>query len=89
MKSSKLTIAAVAAALAIGACDDLYDDNGGGYTPPPPPPPPPATPLEDTFGTGFGTAFRADPNTDPVDPMAGDIVALDLTADPTEIPDPS
>lgn len=89
MNSSRLTIAALAAALALGACDgDSYNDDGGGG-PMSPPPPPPAAPLEDGFGTTFGAAFRADGNAAPIDPMAGDIIDLDLTADPTDIPSPS
>jgi hypothetical protein len=81
----KVLLPAVAAAIALGACDDYGDD---GYTSPPPPPPPPAR-LEDQFGARFGTAFRANANAEPIDPMAGDIIALSLTTDPIAIPDPS
>jgi hypothetical protein len=84
MKSSKLALPAVAAAITLGACDG-YDD-GGGYTPPPPPPP--AMRLEDQFGAAFGVAFRAAPSSDPADPRNGDTIPLSLTTDPVEIPNP-
>jgi len=55
--------------------------------PPPPPPPPPetATPPEQA-GAGFANAFAQGPFDEPVDPMNGDINALDKTAEPIEIP---
>ncbi len=46
---------------------------------------PPAAKLEDSFGANFGTAYRADPNTEAKDPAAGDIVPLSLTTEPTTI----
>jgi hypothetical protein len=49
------------------------------------PPPPPATvappPPEDAFGTNFGEAFRADPNSEPRTPADGDIIPLSFTED--------
>lgn len=61
----------------------------GGSNKAPPPPPvvvvPPAAKLEDGFGANFGIAYRADPNTDAKDPVAGDIIPLSLTTDPTTI----
>ena len=46
----------------------------------------PAAPrLEDQFGANFGTAYRADPNTDARDPVAGDIVPLSLTTEAVTI----
>ncbi len=72
-------IAALASALA--AC-------GGSSSSAPTPPvivPPVATPLEDQFGANFGTAYRAAPNTDAKDPVAGDIVPLSLTTEATTI----
>jgi|APFEC2959095136_1045048.scaffolds.fasta_scaffold00031_31 hypothetical protein len=55
--------------------------------PPVPAPTPPvaAAPIEDGFGAGFGTAFRADANSVPRDPVAGDIIPLDLTKDATTL----
>lgn len=53
--------------------------------PPPPPPPPPPAPVEDQFGAGFGSAFRANPNSDASDPAAGDIIPVSLTAEPVTL----
>ena len=38
--------------------------------------------LESNFGTAFNTDFFASPNSEPVVPMAGDIIALSLTTEP-------
>ena len=46
---------------------------------------PPAAKVEDGFGANFATAFRADPNSIAKDPVAGDIIPLDLTKDPVPI----
>lgn len=46
---------------------------------------PSGQPLEDSFGAGFGQAFRAAANSDPRDPAAADIVPVDLTKDPTPL----
>ena len=43
--------------------------------------PAPAPRIEDGFGANFGAAYRANPNTDAMDPMADDIIPLDLTKD--------
>ena len=40
---------------------------------------------EDQFGTRFGTAFRADNNSEPYSPVDGDIVAISFTTEPIEI----
>ncbi|MBC7768927.1 MAG: hypothetical protein H7124_09075 [Phycisphaerales bacterium] len=69
----------LALALGVSACGG--SGGGGGL-----PPPPPAAPLEDTFGAGFGATFRADPNSNPRDPAAGDIVPVDPTKDATGVP---
>lgn len=62
---------------------------GSDNSAPPPAPvvttPPPAARLEDGFGAGFGTAFRADVNGVARDPVAGDLAPLDLTKDATTI----
>ena len=73
-------IAALAAGLA--ACG-----SGNSTTAPVVPPVvvPPAPRLEDTFGTNFGTAYRADANTDARDPAPGDIIPLSLTTEATTI----
>ncbi len=46
------------------------------------PPPQPKPNLEDMFGTGFGIDFRANANSEPVVPMASDIIPLSLTTEP-------
>ncbi|MDH4386801.1 MAG: hypothetical protein QE280_15335 [Caulobacter sp.] len=74
-----LTLALMASATVLAACSG----GGGGKKTPPPPP---AARLEDGFGAGFATAYRADPNAVPRDPAAGDIIALTLAADPVAIP---
>lgn len=56
--------------------------------PPPPPPPPPSQSLQEQAGAGFATAFNQAPTDAPVEPVAGDIIPLDKTADPLEVPDP-
>jgi hypothetical protein len=40
------------------------------------------------FGAGFKSAFDADPFEDPVDPDTIAIDAVNVSADPTEVPDP-
>lgn len=83
MKSVYWRIAAVA--MVAGGLSACGNNN---YSAPPPPvvvPPPPAPKVEDQFGTNFGIAYRADPNTDAKDPMAGDIIPLSLTTDPVTL----
>ena len=58
---------------------------GGGGDNPPSPPPTTTTAQEDTFGVAFGLAFRADANSEPIEPKDGDIIPLSLTTEPTEI----
>ena len=64
-------------------------------TDPPPPPPPPPTPEPEPEGTaaeqagaGFAFAFNQSPFDEPVEPVEGDIIPLDLTAEPIPVPDP-
>ena len=63
--------------------------NGGGdgVTLPTPPPPPPPT-LQEQFGAKFAQSFNKSMNDVPVDPMQGDIIMIDITADPLDVPDP-
>jgi len=58
--------------------------------PPPPPPPPPAgaDAPQDNFGASFKTAFEQNPYAEPIDPVAGDIIPLDKTAEPFDVPNP-
>lgn len=79
-RPARLGLIAVAASV-LAAC------GGGGD---PPPPAPPATPTvtvkqEDQFGGNFASAFRADPNANPITPVDGDIIALSLTAEPVPL----
>lgn len=41
--------------------------------------------AEDKFGEGFGEAFRADPNSEPANVSAGDVVPVSHTAEPEPI----
>ena len=58
---------------------------GGGDNASPPPSPTTTAVQEDTFGVVFGTAFRADSNSEPIEPKDGDIIPLTLTEEPKEI----
>ena len=95
MTRQLLRNASVDAILSIGlaACSGNGDlDSPVVVTPPPPPPvvddpPPPAFDVGQ-FGAGFEAAFSANRNSDPVDPAPSDIVAVDPTADPVDIPNP-
>jgi hypothetical protein len=86
----KLKIGAGAglAALVLGACGG----GGGSYGGAPPGGPPggggscSSSALENLFGCGFGALFRASANSDPAEPDATGIIALDLTKDPTAAP---
>lgn len=51
-------------------------------------PPPPAARFEEQFGsaTGFGTAFRGTPNSEPRDVAPGDTIPVSLTAEPVTFP---
>ena len=63
--------------------------------PPPAPPVTPPTPPtgsenpEDSQGDAFAAAFKQEPFSEPIDPKSGDIIALNITAEPIAIlPDP-
>lgn len=66
-------------ATCLSACGN---GNGGGTTPPVVTP---AIKTEDQFGAGFGTRYRADPNTKATDPIPGDLIPLSLTTKPVPI----
>ena len=78
-----LTAAISAAALGLAACGG---GGGGGDVVVTPPPPPAAPKLEDGFGSGFATAFRAADTAEPREPSAADVIAVNATADPVPIP---
>jgi len=46
---------------------------------------PEVVPLSSQFGAGFSKDFMASANAEPVVPVAGDIIALTLTAEPLPI----
>lgn len=82
----KVLIATVAAGMLAAACD------GGGSSaapPPPPPPPPPAPPasFSSNFGAGFEAAFQQAAFAEPLAVEDGDIIDVDITADPLAIPE--
>ena len=41
--------------------------------------------TEDKFGRGFGKAFRADPNSEPMNVSDGDMIPVSNTAEPIEV----
>ncbi len=99
--SMKTSLVLVTSALALTACggggnNDFTSPPTGVVTPPPPvgtPPPPPTPPTGDgspegQAGAGFAASFRQSPFDEPTDPVAGDIIALDKTIDPYDIPNP-
>ena len=99
--SIRITLATFAAVFALAACGNPGNNNfvappTGTATAPPTPPPaptPPPTPTGDgtpqgQAGAGFATAFNQSPFDEPVDPIAGDIIPLDKTAEPIPIPNP-
>lgn len=97
MKSSLILATAAFALTACGGGDnDFTPPATGVVTPPPPvtpPAPPPAPPTGDgspegQAGAGFAASFRQGPFDEPTDPVAGDIIALDKTTDPYDIPNP-
>ena len=80
---------AVALSISLTAC---YDNDDAPAPPPvvvqPPPPPPPAS-IQSKFGAGFEMTFDTELNSEPSEPMDGDIIAIDLAADPEDIPEDS
>ena len=88
-KPIRLVMIAGAASATLAACDG----GGGGndvFMPPSPPPPPPAPAnFEDQFGAGFAAAFGNMATDDPNPVAAGDVIAIDATVDPVDVPDPA
>lgn len=80
--SKKLALAALLP-LALSACGG---GGGGGTTATTPTPPPVASStFQDKFGTTFAADFNANSTTaTPADPAAGDVPALNLTAEPLD-----
>lgn len=73
------------AAVGFGLLTGLSACSGGGdgsVSPPSDPPPIGAA----RFGAGFAAGFAKTPNSDPANPVPGDIIALSFTTDPLEVP---
>ena len=77
--------------LGLSACGG--GGGNGGTQPPPtappvggaPPPPPTATPtLAERFGAAFAAIFGTTASAEPKDPAAGDIVAVNASAEPVD-----
>ena len=81
-KSDTVKLAALLSlgAIALSACG-----GGGGHADVQASAPATVPSLESQFGTGFNTAFYASTTSTPAVPMAGDIIALDLTATPVQL----
>jgi len=99
--SIKTSILLGMAAFALTACggggsNDFTAPPTGVVTPQPPvtpPAPPPAPPTGDgspegQAGAGFAASFRQGSFDEPTDPVEGDIIPLDKTTDPFDIPNP-
>jgi hypothetical protein len=78
MRTSHVLLTVCGLALGLSACSG----DGGSTSPPPVVVKPP---LEDKFGAGFGSAFRAGPNTAPAAVKAGDVNPVDPTAVPQSL----
>lgn len=83
--------------LGLSACggeNDFVAPPTANVPPPTPPVTPPTPPTgsenpEDSQGDAFAAAFKQEPFSEPIDPKAGDIIGLNITADPVAIaPDP-
>jgi hypothetical protein len=77
MRTSHVLLAVCGLALGLSACSG----NGSSTNPPPVV----VRPPEDSFGTGFGPAFRADPNAAPAAVTAADVNPVDPTAIPKSL----
>lgn len=98
--SIRTSLILAGAAVGLAACgggdNDFTPPPTGVVTPPPPvtPPAPPPTPPtgdgspEGQAGAGFAASFRQGPFDEPTDPVTGDIIPLDKTTDPYDIPNP-
>ena len=89
MKYTKhlLSLSLIIGSMALVGCD------GSGSTakvvdPVDPTPPSSGETVQDKLGAGFAAAFNADAFGEPVRPASGDIVPLDKTTDPFDIPNP-
>lgn len=75
----------IALALSLAACGGGGGGGGGTSDKPGAPTTVITTAQEDRFGVGFGIAFRAPLNSEPVNVNDGDIVPVSLTTEPIDI----
>ena len=73
---------AIAGLLVLGVSLSACGGGGGGSKTDVTPPPVAAAKFEDQFGAKFATAFRGGANTEPTDVAAGDVIAVNPTAEP-------
>ncbi len=79
---------AVAAAATLVSCGGSSGSGDGGGTGGSPFVPAPPLPVQSQLGIGFSMIFGIAATGEPRDPQAGDVIAISLTADPIDIPDP-
>ncbi len=82
-----VSLTLVVGSMALAGCDGSSSTNPVMDTPDPEPPTS-AEPVQDKLGAGFSAAFNAEANGEPVRPADGDIIALDKTAEPFDVPNP-
>mgnify|MGYP000123072387 CR=1 FL=1 len=68
--------------LAMAACSDRNDTTSA--SPPPPGSPPPVASIQSRISTSFASFFDASNTSDPRDPTAADVPAVNPTADPLD-----
>lgn len=78
----KIAGGGVFAGIVLAAC-------GGGSSPSTIAIPPPNQTLQSMFGAGFAASFNRGRFDEPTDPASGDVIAIDLTTDPMDVPDPT
>lgn len=83
MKRSLFTVALMTVSAAgLSACGGGGNSGGGVTTPTPTPP----APFAAQFGANFSTAYQAGANGEPRDVVAGDVIAVNPTAEPVALP---
>jgi hypothetical protein len=79
----KIAGGSLVAGIVLAAC------SGGSSTPNSLPIPPPNQSLQSMLGSGFAAAFNRSRIDEPTDPVAGDVIAINLATDPLDVPDPT
>jgi hypothetical protein len=83
MKRALFTVAVMTVGAAgLSACGGGGKGDGGVTTPTPTPP----AAFSAQFGTNFSTAYQAGANGEPRDVVAGDVIAVNPTAEPVALP---